>query len=111
TATVSYDGASNTATLTPSTPLASGTTYTAKLNTTVQGGNGAALASAYTWSFSTTAAVTPTVVTTSPPAGATEIGLRPTISATFSTSMDPATITTSSFTLTAPNGSALAASV
>src|SRR5207253_5913689 len=54
-ATVAYDAASNTVTLMPSAPLASGTAYTARLDTTVRGGNGAALASAYTWSFTTTA--------------------------------------------------------
>src|SRR5207302_8153181 len=102
---------SNTATLTPSAPLAPGTTYTAKLDTTVRGGNGAALASAFTWNFTTTASVTPSVASTSPASGATEISLHPIVSATFSTTMDAATITASSFTLSAPNGSTLAASV
>jgi WD40 repeat protein len=58
-ATVSYDAASNTATLTPSSALAASTTYTA----TVKGGTngvkdlaGNALASDFVWSFTTGAA-------------------------------------------------------
>src|SRR2546425_739887 len=39
-----------TATLTPSSALAGGTSYTAKLDSTVKAGDGAALASAYSWS-------------------------------------------------------------
>ncbi|MCP6759285.1 MAG: DUF4082 domain-containing protein [Fischerella sp. CENA71] len=59
-ATVSYDTASNTATLTPSGPLTNSTTYTA----TIKGGTtdprvkdsaGNALAANYTWSFTTSA--------------------------------------------------------
>jgi hypothetical protein len=59
TATVAYDGASTSATLTPNAPLAGGTTYTA----TVKGGSagvtdaaGNALAADDTWSFTTGAA-------------------------------------------------------
>src|SRR5207244_4198026 len=55
-ATVSYDSSSNSATLTPSSPLALSTTFTE----TVKGGSGGvtdsagnALAANYTWSFST----------------------------------------------------------
>jgi hypothetical protein len=55
-ATVSYDGATNTATLTPNQPLPLSTTYTA----TIKGGSGGvtnssgtALTSDYTWSFTT----------------------------------------------------------
>jgi fibronectin type 3 domain-containing protein len=52
-ATVSYDGASSTATLTPSAPLSWSKTYTATLAGTVAATDGSTLGSAYSWSFST----------------------------------------------------------
>jgi mono/diheme cytochrome c family protein len=52
---VTYDGASRTATLTPSAMLPADTPCTATLGTGVKDSMGVALASAYTWSFSTTA--------------------------------------------------------
>ena len=55
-ASVSYDAATNTATLTPSAALAGSTTYTAELATTVKDSAGTPLASAVSWSFTTVAA-------------------------------------------------------
>jgi WD40 repeat protein len=55
-ATVSYNGASNTATLTPSAPLTGTTTYTARLKGGASGIKdlaGNALVADYTWSFTT----------------------------------------------------------
>jgi hypothetical protein len=52
-ASVSYNAGTNTATLTPSAALASSTTYTAKLDTTIKASDGTPLASAVTWSFTT----------------------------------------------------------
>src|SRR5439155_124642 len=66
-AVVSYDSTTNTATLTPSAALAVGTTYTATITTAVKASDGAALASPFTWSFTTVAA--PTVTSTSPANG------------------------------------------
>ncbi|WP_026733387.1 N,N-dimethylformamidase beta subunit family domain-containing protein [Fischerella sp. PCC 9605] len=57
TGTVTYDAASNTATLTPSSTLAISTTYTATIKggtTGVKDQAGNALAQNYTWSFTTT---------------------------------------------------------
>src|SRR5207248_2738754 len=56
-ATVSYDAATKTATLTPTLPaiLAGGTSYTARLETTIKAADGIALAAPVTWSFSTSA--------------------------------------------------------
>jgi hypothetical protein len=63
-ATVSYSGGTRTATLTPSSPLASGTPYTA----TIRGGTtdprvrdlqGDAMSSDYTWTFTTASGTTP----------------------------------------------------
>jgi hypothetical protein len=52
-AAVSYDAATGQATLDPSVSLTGGTTYTANLSTGVRSTEGAALASAVTWSFTT----------------------------------------------------------
>src|SRR5205823_468367 len=108
-ATVSYDSTSQKATLSPSAPLATNTTYTAKLDTTVKAGDGVALASAVTWSF-TTVASPPTVTANTPANGATGVATTTAPTATFSRAMDGSTITTSSFTLTGPSG-AVAATV
>jgi hypothetical protein len=54
-ATVSYDSVANIATLTPGSSLAGGTTYAAHLGTAVTAADGAPLAAAVDWSFSTSA--------------------------------------------------------
>jgi hypothetical protein len=51
--TVSYNGTTKVATLTPSSALAANTTYTVQLDTTVRGADGMTLASPVTWSFTT----------------------------------------------------------
>jgi hypothetical protein len=59
---VSYDAASRTATLTPASPLAAGTVYTATVRggaPGVKGAGGLALAADRTWSFTTAAAAPP----------------------------------------------------
>ncbi|WP_028065248.1 N,N-dimethylformamidase beta subunit family domain-containing protein [Solirubrobacter soli] len=75
-ATVSYDGVSLTATLTPSSPLALNTTYTATLSTAVAAANGIALGAPVTWSFTTRPPDTtkPSVAMTAPADGATLLG-------------------------------------
>src|SRR5207237_2484512 len=52
-ASVTYNGTTNVSTLTPTVPLDPGATYTAKLDTTVRASDGAPLASAVTWTFTT----------------------------------------------------------
>ena len=58
-ATVSYDGASRTATLDPNADLATSTSYTARVTTGVKDVAGNAMAAAKTWSFATAAAEPP----------------------------------------------------
>src|SRR5579863_2091690 len=53
----------------------------------------------------------PTVIATMPVNGATAVLLNTTVSATFSSVMAPATINTTTFTLTAPGGIAVAGTV
>jgi hypothetical protein len=104
--TVTYDDTTHQATLTPTGALASSTTYTAKLSTAVSAADGAALANPVSWSFTTSDASSgpPTVVDRAPAAGATGVAVGAGVTATFSTAMDPTSITTSSFTLAGPSG-------
>ena len=83
-ATVAYNGV--TATLTPSTPLAPGTQYTARILTSATDAAGNALTTAYAWSFTTTAgaacpcSIWPTSATPENPVvaddGAIELGVK-----------------------------------
>lgn len=124
TGTVSYATGTRTATFTPSAPLAVGETYTARITTAATdlagnalAGNQAPLpaASDYVWTFSTVAAVPPTPVTvssTNPADAATGVCPVATINATFNTSgfrMDPATVNSTTFTVTGPGVTSVAA--
>ena len=55
TGAVSYDASTKTVTFTPSSQLSTGTSYTATVTTGIYGADNMALASAYSWSFTTTA--------------------------------------------------------
>jgi hypothetical protein len=105
---VNYTTAGSVATFTPSTSLAFSTTYVATITTGAQDTNGTALASNYVWTFTTVAApippAAPVVIATVPLNGATGVLLTQAISATFSTAMNAATLTTTTFTLTGPSG-------
>jgi hypothetical protein len=106
-ATVSYNASTNTATLTTSSPLSGSTTYTA----TVSGAQDAAgnpMPSPVSWTFTTVDTTPPTVTSESPPPGATEVGVSSTVTATFSEPVQSGTIV---FTLTAPSGAAVPASL
>jgi hypothetical protein len=113
-ASVSASG--STATLQPSASLASSTTYTATLlsgSSGIKDTAGNALASNFTWSFTTLAVDTtpPTVASVTPADGATNVSLGTSVSATFSEPIAPASVTGTSFVLRDPGGNALAASV
>jgi hypothetical protein len=94
--TVTYNG--TTATFTPAAPLAFNTTYTATIDTGAKDLAGNAMVAAYTWSFSTQSPdlIPPTVVSTDPPSGATDVEPTADVTVTFSERMAPATITDSS---------------
>lgn len=97
---VSYAGI--TAVFTPSGNLLANTTYTATISNYAKDNVGNALASAYTWSFTTGAAanlISPTVVSTVPLNAATNVALNTKVSATFSEAMDPNTMNGTTFTL------------
>src|SRR5271170_2439497 len=108
--TVTYDSSSNTAIFTPTAALAASTQYTATMTTAAKSVPGNALLANYVWSFTTgTAAnaVAPTVTSTDPATAAIAVPLNPKVAATFSTVMDPSTISAAgTFTLAATVGGA-----
>jgi hypothetical protein len=100
------------ATFTPSAVLAYGTTYTATITAGATDSGGTALISPYVWTFTTTTITTaPAVSSTTPVNGATNVSIDQALSATFSESMNPATISATTFTLTATGGSSVAGTV
>lgn len=100
---VTYSG--NTLTFNPASDLAPGVTYTATILTGVTDLAGNALASNYVWSFTTAPpppppdVTRPTVTVTLPAANANSVATSVTVSAAFSEKVDPASITSSTFTL------------
>src|SRR5712671_6436795 len=94
--TVTYGG--TTATLTPRSPLAFATTYTATITRAAKDLAGNPLAADYNWSF-TTVPAPPTVASTDPANNATSVGVNATVNATFSEAMSGDSITASSFRL------------
>jgi hypothetical protein len=114
-ASVSYNAATLTATLTPSSALSPTTTYTAF----VLGGNatpvvkdtgGNTLRATFSWSF-TVDGPAPTVNSVTPANGATGVSTTSTVSVAFSHAMGPTTITTSTLFLTGPSGNVVPATV
>jgi hypothetical protein len=113
-ATVTYTTIGDTATFTPSIALAAGTLYTASITTAAKDLAGNAVASAFTWSFTTGAgadSVAPTVSATVPANGASVVSLTTGISATFSKAMDTGTISTATFAVTGPGATVVAGKV
>jgi hypothetical protein len=103
TGTVTYSG--TTATFTPAGNLLPNTTYTATVTTGAKDQYGEALVTGVVpnpWSFTTGLTpntTAPTIISTNPVNAATGIPINQAITATFSEAMDPATITTGTFTL------------
>jgi hypothetical protein len=88
-----------TATFTPSANLATNTTYTAIIKTSVKDLTGNALQSNYVWTFSTGATIKPTVITTNPEPNASNVAINKTVQADFNMSMNHATLNVNTFTL------------
>jgi outer membrane lipoprotein SlyB len=111
-ATATYDGPSRTATLTPTALLVGSTTYTARLTTAVKATDGAALAADVSWTFTTKASPGPFTVTSRVPAPLSN-GISPAtnVRAVFSRSVDPATLTATTFKLVPDGGSAVPATI
>ena len=104
TGTVTHDVTNKIFTFTPSANLALSKLYTATITTGAKDPYGNALASNYVWTFTTAAAACnapppPTVISVTPPNGATGVCLNTVITATFSEAMNPVTINTTTFTV------------
>jgi hypothetical protein len=98
--TVAYSG--TTATFTPSASLAANTLYTGTITTGAKDAAGNALASNYTWSFTTAAAADvtpPTVMSMMPANGAMSVAVSSNVSATFSEAMTASTINSTTLTV------------
>jgi hypothetical protein len=107
---VTYTAAGSIATFTPLANLAPTTSYTATITTGAQDLSENALSSSYVWTFTTAAAtlaVPPTVTLTNPLGLATGVAFNQIVNATFSTAMNPATISSTTFTLTGPGATAV----
>src|SRR3569832_383537 len=112
--TVAYAAAADTVTFTPAANLAPSVPFTATLTTGVRDLSGNALAANKSWSFTTGATAdtaAPTVSATDPADLAVDVPTNRPVTANFSEAMDPATITTASFTVTGPGATAVAGAV
>jgi hypothetical protein len=110
--TVTYVGV--TATFTPSGNLVYDTTYTLTITSNAEDLSGNALVSDFEWSFITGNApdtTPPTVSSTDPANLATGVAINRKIAATFSETMDPSTITTTTFTVTGPGATPVSGAV
>src|SRR6202041_349540 len=108
--TVGYAVSGNVATFTPVSNLPASTGCTATISTGVQDVAHNAMASAYTWSFTTGVApdtTPPTVSSTNPGDGAVGVCVNKTVNVTFSEPMDPLTITTATFSLAVTAGASV----
>jgi 6,7-dimethyl-8-ribityllumazine synthase len=95
-----------TATMQPSSALASGTSYTATISGSVTDLGGIPMGSTYSWSFTTASAATPpVVVSTVPASGAAGVSTSTAVSAAFNRAMGPASFTATTFRLRAAGAS------
>jgi hypothetical protein len=83
------------ATFDPDNLLTPGTQYTATITTGVADAAGNSLAIPHSWTFMTESA--PTVTSTTPASGGSNVAINAKIAAIFSKAMDPATVTTATF--------------
>ena len=110
---VTYAAATNTATFTVSASLAPTTTFTATITTGAKDTFGNSLAANFTWTFTTPAPCPPPTVTSVTPPNASTLVCPNTavITATFSHTMNPATINATTFTLAGSGGASVAGTV
>lgn len=94
---VNYSG--TTASFDPTNLLVANTIYTANISTGVTNVAGVAMATNYTWNFTTGTMLAPTVIATDPLNNATNVSLSKIVTATFDMPMNALTLTTSTFTL------------
>jgi hypothetical protein len=110
-ATVSYDDATNTATLTPSAPLTHGAEYRVVMTTAIRARDGKALASGISWVFTVSPPPAPLTVTATPAGGTSSVNLDVPAKLTFNRTVDSTTLTSTSTQIVAPDGSAVPATL
>jgi Ice-binding-like/Bacterial Ig-like domain len=111
---VTYSTIGNTATFTPSSPLATSTTYMATITTGVADLAGNTLATNFVWTFMTGLATDPTapiIVATNPANGVGGVGIDASVNATFNKAMDPSTLNPATFTVTGPGATVVVGKV
>ncbi len=101
---VTYNATTNIATFTPGAPLTANTVYTITVTTGARDLAGTPMASNFTCTFTTGPpfAGPPTITSTSPINGLAPCVNAGRVTATFNKPMNPATITTTTFTVTGP---------
>lgn len=104
TGTVTHDSTNKIFTFTPSSNLALNKAYTATITTGAKNPAGNALASNFTWTFTTAATSCaapppPAVISVTPPNGAIGVCPNTVVTATFNEAMNPVTINTTTFTV------------
>lgn len=97
---VTFDGATDTATFTPDDPLTLETFYTATITIGARNAEGIALENDYVWTFRTADDnLPPTVTSTTPVDNAVNVSINKRPTATFSRAMLPSSLNASTFTL------------
>ncbi len=112
--TASYTVTGNVLTFTPSANLPLSAACRATISTGARDVAGNAMAAPFSWNFTTAAALDvtpPTVSSTLPMTGSTQVAVNSQISATFSEPMSPLTVTATNFTVACPTGAAIAGTV
>ncbi len=107
TGVVSLDVSSNTAKFNPTSDFTASTLYTATITTAAESTTGNSLATNYVWTFTsgtTSDSTGPTVDSNNPVDGSSDFAINRSLSAVFSEAVDPASLDTSSFTLTSDSG-------
>ncbi|OGB22788.1 MAG: hypothetical protein A3I66_12810 [Burkholderiales bacterium RIFCSPLOWO2_02_FULL_57_36] len=106
--TVAMDAAGTTAIFTPAASLAANTEYLGTVSTAVKNADGSTLTRDYTWTFTTEP---PAVNFTYPASGGTAVAINTKIAAAFNTDIDSATVSATSFVVSAPGGAAVPGTV
>jgi hypothetical protein len=110
-ATIAYNPATNTATLTPNADLATSATYNLTVSSAIRDADNAPVDGATTTFTTSSSATAPAITSTAPVDGATNVATGTNVTATFDRSLDASTVTSANVTLKPDGGSAVAATI
>jgi hypothetical protein len=108
---VAYAAVGNTLTFTPAAILAPSTLFTATISTGAQDLAGTGLTANYVWTFTTgttLSTIAPEIVSTVPASAAINVPQNMAVNATFTEAINPLTITTATYQVSGPGGTAIA---